>query len=132
MTPPQLKEQLNALLDTLSPDQAELVLDFATLLTQRQVNSKTQKRWPDMETVAAWESALAVAEIYWFQLPESVRQRYLGQTVALLRDRILDSDIELHDLRLRMAAQYLNQPILYLDADAEQEPILLLRSPRLR
>jgi hypothetical protein len=85
-----------------------------------------------METVAAWESALAVAEIYWFQLPESVRQRYLGQTVALLRDRILDSDIELHDLRLRMAAQYLNQPILYLDADAEQEPILLLRSPRLR
>lgn len=41
MTQTQVKEQVNALLDTLPPEQAELVLDFATLLRQRQAHLET-------------------------------------------------------------------------------------------
>ena len=79
-----------------------------------------------------WEAALAAAEEYWFQLPTSVRGEYTGSVVALLRDRILDGDTELKVLRRRVTVQYPNQPILYLDADAEQEPPLFVLSPYLR
>lgn len=132
MTLPQVKRQLSALIDKLPPDQAELVLDFAVLLHQRQPHSYTHQRSPDAESVSDWEMALVTAETYWFQLPESKRKKYGGRIVALLYDRILDSDTKLRDLRARMVTQHPNQPILYLDADSEPEPALFIRSPRLR
>lgn len=136
MTQTQVKEQLNALLDKLPPDQAELVLDFAALLRQRQSHLekqvKTQENRPEIENVTDWETSLAEAERYWFQLSEAVRAQYAGRIVALLRNQILDADIELKALRRRIAMQYSDQPVLYMDANAEQEPILIMRSPRLR
>lgn len=81
---------------------------------------------------AEWEADLAVAEGYWFQLPVLVRARYTGQVVALLQNQILDADIELNALRQRVAIEYLNQPVLYINADAEQTPPLFVRSPRFR
>jgi hypothetical protein len=82
------------------------------------------------ESAEAWEEALALAEEYWFQLPEAARQQYAGRTVALLRNCILDADEKLRDLRKRVTALYPDQPVLYLDADAEQELALIVRSPR--
>ena len=81
---------------------------------------------------AEWEAALAVAEEYWFQLPLLVRAKYTGQVVALLQNHILDADIELKVLRQRVAIEYPNQPVLYINADAEQTPPLFVRSPRFR
>lgn len=132
MTQTQVKEELNTLIDALSPDQAKLVLDFAALLRQRQINLEAQTKIQEDTPINEWETALATAESYWFQLPEKVRTQYTGRTVALLRNRILDADATLKALRKRMTEQYPNQPILYLEADAEQEPVLVIRSPRLR
>jgi len=84
------------------------------------------------KTPTEWEAALAAAEEYWFQLPETMRTQYSGRVVALLRDSILDADPKLKILRRSVAVQYPNQPILYLDADAEQEPPLFVLSPHLR
>jgi hypothetical protein len=132
MTPPQVKEQLNALIDNLPQDQAQLVLDFANLLHQRRPKSKSRKRLPASEPISEWEKSLATAETYWFELSESTRQQYTGRVVALLRNRILDSDVSLQELRRRVNLLHPDQPILYLDANAEQEPALFVRSPRLR
>lgn len=130
MTHHQIKEQLTILLDLLPPEQAELVLDFATLLQHRQAQLKDQP--PKTQNGSTWETALASAEEYWFHLSEAARQKYAGQIVALLRNQILDSDADLKHLRKRMLGQYPDQPILYLDAEAEQEPPLFVRSPRLQ
>ena len=136
MTQTQVKEQLNALLDRLPPEQAELVLDFATLLRQRQSQLekkvKTQENRLAIENVTDWETSLAEAERYWFQLPEAVRVQYTGSIIALLRTQILGADVDLKVLRRRIAEQYPEQPVLYMDANAEREPILIMRSPRLR
>lgn len=78
-----------------------------------------------------WETALANAETYWFQLPEATQSQYKGKTVAILHDQILDSDVELAALRERVIKAYPNQPVLYLPADAEQLPPLFVRGPRL-
>lgn len=132
MTELQVKEQLNTLLDALPLDQAELLLDFASLLRQRQVHVKKPDYLPIVDAATEWEAALAAAEAYWFQLPEITRTQYKNRTVALLRDRILDADGQLSALRRRIAAQYPEQPVLYLDANAEREPALTVHSPRLR
>lgn len=132
MTQTQVKEELNTLIDALPPDQARLVLDFAALLRQRQVSLEAQTKTPEDALINEWAAALAKAESYWFQLPENVRAEYAGRTVALLRNRILDADVALKNLRSRVTAQYPNQPVLYLEADAEQEPALIIRSPCLR
>ena len=79
-----------------------------------------------------WEAALAAAEDYWFHLPETTRTQYTGRVVALLGDQILGADTELKVLRRTIAAQYPNQPVLYLDADTEQESPLFISSPQLR
>lgn len=134
MTQSQVKEQLTALIDVLPPEQAELVLDFASLLRHRYIQA-VQQALPQAnprsaDSALTWEEALASAEVYWFQLPETTRQQYSGRTVALLRNRILDADEKLRDLRKRVTALYPDQPVLYLDADAEQEPPLFVRSPR--
>lgn len=132
MTQTQVKEELNTLIDALPPEQAELVLDFAILLSQRQVSLETPMKAQESAPISEWEAALVKAESYWFQLPENVRAQYAGHTVALLRNRILDADVALKTLRSRVAKQYPDQPVLYLAADAEQDPILMIRSPRLR
>lgn len=128
----QVKKQLNTIIDLLPEEQAELVLDFALLLRQRQSEPLSSDRLNSATTSTEWETALADAEDYWFQLPESVRTQYSEQTVALLRDRILDADTQLNALRKRVTLQYPDQPVLYLDADAEPAPPLFVRSPRLR
>ena len=132
MTQTQVKEQLNILLDKLPPDQAELVLDFATLLRQRQSHLEKQEKSPEIEPVTNWDTTLAEAEQYWFQLPGAVRSQYAGRIVALLPNQILDADVELKALRRRIAVQYPDQPVLYMDANAAQDPVLIMRSPRLR
>lgn len=132
MTQTQIKERLNALFDTLPEDQAALLLDFAVMLRQRQTQSTSFARVNAGAAPTEWEAALAAAEEYWFQLPESTRSQYSGRVVALLYDRILDDDEKLKTLRHRITAQYPNQPVLYLDADAEQEPPLFVLSPHLK
>jgi hypothetical protein len=132
MTQTQVKEQLNALVDLLPAEQAALLLDFAVLLRQRQTQTASATRADSTTSLTEWEAALATAEEYWFQLPESVRARYSNQTVAILREQILDADQQLKILRQRVASKYPNQPVLYLDADAELMPLLFVRSPRLR
>ncbi|MFN8494435.1 MAG: hypothetical protein U0350_42940 [Caldilineaceae bacterium] len=132
MTQTQVKEELNTLIDALPPDQAELVLDFAVLLRQRQGSHETQAKTQEGAPLSEWEAALVKAEKYWFQLPENVRAQYAGRIVALSHNRILDTDLELKVLRKRITEQYPDQPILYLETDAEQEPVLVIRSPRLR
>jgi hypothetical protein len=132
MTQTQIKERLNALVDTLPEDQATLLLDFAVMLRQRQTQSTLTARLTADTAPTEWEAALAAAEEYWFQLPESTRSQYSGRVVALLYDRVLDTDTELKTLRRRVTAQYPDQPVLYLDADAEQEPPLFVLSPHLK
>lgn len=132
MTQTQVKEQLNALLDLLPVEQAELVLDFAVLLRQRQIQIKPTEQVIAIPDLSEWETALADAEEYWFQLPDSIRAQYQNKTVALLRDQIIDADLQLQTLRQRVTSQYPDQPVLYLDADAEKLPPLYIRSPRLR
>ena len=84
------------------------------------------------ENATEWEADLATAEEYWFQLPTSVRDKYTGQVVALLHDRILGADVTVKALRKRIAMQYPNQSVLYINADAEQEPSLVVLSSHLR
>jgi hypothetical protein len=132
MTQAQIKERLNALIDLLPTEQAELLLDFAVLLRQRQVQTGPPDNVNSATDSTEWEVALAAAEEYWFQLSETTRTQYRGRVVALLYDRILDTDTELNALRRRIAAQYPNQPVLYLDADAEREQPLFVLSPLLR
>lgn len=79
-----------------------------------------------------WEAELAIAEEYWFQLSVAVRSKYTGKVVALLHNRILGVDVTVKALRKRIAIQYPDQPVLYIDADAEQEPSLVVLSPHLR
>lgn len=132
MTQAQVKEQLNALIDLLPTEQAELVLDFAVLLRQRQLQTKPTEQVVAVPDLPEWETALAAAEEYWFQLSDSVRAQYQNQTVALLRDQIIDADIQLQALRKRVTSNYPDQPVLYLDADTEKLLPLYIRSPRLR
>lgn len=132
MTQTQVKEQLNALLDLLPVEQAELVLDFAVLLRQRQIQTKPTEQVIAIPDLSEWETALANAEEYWFQLPDSIRAQYQNKTVALLRDQIIDADVQLQTLRQRVTSEYPDQPVLYLDANAEKLPPLYIRSPRLR
>lgn len=127
----QVKEQLNELVDQLSVEQAELLLDFAVLLRQRRRQDQITAPIESMPAPTVWEAALVAAEEYWFQLPEAIRRQYEGKTVALLRDRLLDADAQLSVLRKRISAQYPDQPVLYLEADAEPLPPLYVRSPRL-
>lgn len=132
MTQTQVKEQLNTLIDLLPAEQAELVLDFAVLLRQRQMQTKPTDQVSATPDATEWETALAAAEEFWFQLPHSSRAQYQNKTVALLRNQIIDADIQIHALRKRVTSQYPDQPVLYLDADAEKLPPLYIRSPRLR
>lgn len=132
MTQTQVKEQLNALLDLLPAEQAELVLDFAVLLRQRQIQTRPTEQGIAVPDLSEWETALAAAEDYWFQLPDSSRAQYKNKTVALLRDQILDADVQLQALRKRLTSQYPDQPVLYLDADAEKLPPLFLFGPHFR
>jgi hypothetical protein len=81
-----------------------LVLDFAALLHRRRPDSPTPPSGPDGESISDWETALATAEAFWFQLPESKRKPYSGRIVALLYDRVLDSDVQMRALRARMVA----------------------------
>lgn len=132
MTQAQVKEQLNALIDLLPTEQAELVLDFAVLLRQRQIQTKPTEQVVAVPDLSEWETALAAAEEYWFQLADSVRAQYQNKTVALLRDQIIDADIQLQALRKRVISNYPDQPVLYLDANTEKLLPLYIRSPRLR
>jgi len=124
MTRIQVKENLDRLIERLPDDKAELLLDFAAFLSQH-------PHAPESAALSQDEQELARAEEYWFGLPEEARRACSGKTVAVTANRIVDSDTDLAALRRRVTAQSLDQVILFINAEAEREPILVLRSPRL-
>jgi len=129
MTREEVKEQLEALLDELPGDKAQMLLDFAAFLKQQAragVPPTPQEDWTD------WERAIIAAEEYWFSLPEETRRAYVGKTAAVIEGRILDADSNIRELEVRIRAQYPDQPVLYIEGEAEQFPALFIRSPRLR
>jgi hypothetical protein len=119
-----IRENLVKLFERLPDDKAELLLEFATFLSR-------QARLPESTGLTPAERELERAEDYWFGLPESTRRLYSGQTVAVTSERIVDADPGLSVLRHRVAEQHPGQVVLFIDAAAEREPELVLRSPRL-
>src|SRR5262249_36125159 len=127
MTHRELKERLDALLDELPEDKASLLLDFAAFLRQQ---AETAQPVP-ANGWELWEQAIIAAEEYWFGLPEAARHSYGNKIVAVVAGRILDADTDSATLLMRVQAGYPDQPILYIEAQAERLPPLTFRSPRL-
>ncbi len=124
-----MKEKLDALLEALPTDKAQLLLDFATFL-KHQVSPGPMPSHGSEFTV--WEQEIIAAEEYWFSLPEETRRAYVGKTVAVIESRILDADENRSTLRQRVRAQYPDQPVLYIEGEAQPMPSLIIRSPRFR
>ena len=125
----EVKERLEALLEALPDDKAQLLLDFATFLKQQtpaRVPPAAREAWTD------WERAIIAAEEYWFSLPEETRHSYGSQMVAVIQGQILDTDRDRQALRRRVFAKYPDTTVLYIEADAEPMPSLIIRSPRFR
>jgi hypothetical protein len=127
MTRKEVKKKLEALLDSLPVDKAELVLEFAASLGQ-ELQSSSKESTPSDE-LSAWEQELATAEDYWFGLPEAERRKYSGQMVAVLENKIVGSDPDVQKLQQKVAINYPRQPVLYIDGEATREPALVIRSP---
>jgi hypothetical protein len=128
MTYGEVKQRLITVLDSLPPDKAEAVLDFAQFL-QQQVEGQPatpEDEWDE------WERAIIAAEEYWFSLPEETRQGYIGKTVAVVEGRILDADRDRSALQERVRGQYPDQPVLYIEGEAKYLEPLVVRSPRLK
>ena len=130
MTDQEVKERLLTVLDTLPPDKAEAVLDFATFLHE-QVRAQQGQPAPEPEQ-NEWDRAIDAAEEYWFGLPEATRQSYIGRTAALVERRILDADSDRIALEERVVRQYPDLPVLYVEGETEQFKPLVVLSPRLR
>lgn len=134
MTRQEIHERLDTLLAELPPDKAQLLLDFATFL---KTQATAQSDLPLASAPAhieedAWDKAIVAAETYWFSLSLETRQAYKGQMVAVTPERILDSDPDRRTLRQRVMARYPDQPVLYIEAEAEPLEPVVVRSPRLR
>lgn len=119
MTLREIQLRLEILLAKLPEKKAEQVLEFAEALQAEEMGDD------------AWTRALVEAESYWFSLPLTAREQFTGKVVALKANKILDTDASLTALQQRVRAQFPNQPVLYLDANAQPEPTLVMRSPRL-
>ncbi|MBI3760252.1 MAG: hypothetical protein HY260_00085 [Chloroflexi bacterium] len=131
MTISEVKERLGSIVDVLPSDKAQLLLDFATFLKQQfrgEVESPAQIESDN--GLDDWDREIVAAEEYWFSLPESTRQNYSGKTVAVAKDRILDADGDIDALTGRIEAQYPDLPVLYIEAEAERLPTLVILSPR--
>ncbi len=128
MTRQEVKKKLEALLESLPVDKAELVLEFATSLG-RELQSSSKESTPNDE-LFAWEQALAMAEDYWFSLPETERRKYAGQMVAVLENKIVGTASDGQTLSRQVAMKYPRQPVLYIQGEATREPTLIVRSPR--
>jgi len=126
MTLGEVKEQLEALLETLPEDKAQLLLDFAAFLKQQTQTPPAEAAWD------AWDRAIIEAEDYWFSLPEKTRRSYMGKTAAVVAGQILDADSDRATLRARVRAKYSNRPVLYVEGEAERLQPLVVLSPRLR
>jgi hypothetical protein len=124
----EISQQRINLVDVLSFEKAQLLLEFATFLKQ-QSEAYVQ---PTAENLDEWETAIQQAEAYWFSLPESVRQLYAGKSVAIVQTQIVDSDPQLRSLKQRVRQRFPLQPVLYIEADTTELPSLIVRSPRLR
>ncbi len=133
MTREEVKEQLEALLDELPGDKVQLLLDFAAFLKQQAQTDERllQPPMPEAEW-NDWDRAIIAAEEYWFSLPEATRHAYIGKTVAVIEGRILDADSDPEALTARIEAQYPDQPVLYVEGEAERLRPLVVLSPRLR
>ena len=133
MTRDEVRMKLIELVSGLPQTQAELLLDFAGLLRRHsQLSNLPIAAAEPTGDLDDWDRALIAAEEYWFALPESVRREYSGKTAAVQAGRILDSDESLTALHDRILQHYLDQPVLFIEGDAEREPILVLHSPQLR
>lgn len=128
----QVKQQLIEAVDSLSYERVQQLLDFAAFLKQRSDTIPEPKLGTEEVSLDAWEESLRNTEAYWFSLPESVRSSYKGKVVALLKDQIVDSDEQLRTLKERVRKNLADQPVLYVEADAELLPPLTIRSPKLR
>jgi len=130
----ELKERIEDVLEALPAEKAEMVLDYAAYLKERATRGHEtipEVVSPDEEEDTG-ERELAEAEAYWFDLPEKTHRSYLGKTVAVQKGAILDSDSNLASLRRRVEERHADEVVLYIEADAEREPVLVLRSPRLK
>jgi hypothetical protein len=125
----EISQQLINLVDVLSFEKAQQLLEFATFLQQQ---SEAHVQPPIAENLDEWEIAIQQAEAYWFSLPESVRQLYAGKSVAIVQNQIVDSDPQLRSLKQRVRQRFPLQPVLYIEADTTELPSLIIRSPRLR
>lgn len=128
----QVKQQLVDAVDALSYERMQQLLDFAAFLKQRSDIIPESEQGTEDGSHNAWEESLCNAEVYWFSLPEQVRRTYEGKVVALLKDQIVDSDQQLRTLKQRVRKNLADQPVLYLEVDAELLPPLSIRSPKLR
>ena len=128
MTRGDVKEKLDALLEVLPDDKAELLLDFAAFLKQ-QVQAEVQQP-PAIESEAGldiWDQEIIAAEDYWFGLPEETRRAYVGKTAAVIASRILDSDSDREALETRIETQYPDRPVLYIEGEAKYlEPLVVI------
>jgi hypothetical protein len=125
MTRQEVKKRLEALLEVLPADKAELVLEFAASLGRELQSSSKESALGD--ELSAWEQALASAEDYWFSLPEAERRKYSGQMVAVLENKIVGADRDGQTLRQKVGMNYPRQPVLYIDGEATREPALIVR-----
>ena len=125
MTRDEVKEKLEALLNELPGDKAQLLLDFAAFLKQLVPPSGPPE-------LTDWERQLVTAEDYWFGLPEEVRRSYSGKIVAVLPDKIVAADQDRAALRRKVKALYPDRAVLYVSPDEERHQPLVIRSPRLR
>lgn len=131
MTPAEVKERLNALVDVLPEDQARLLVEIASVLEQ---HAWPEAHLPDappaQDELDDWDREIVAAEEYWFGLPGVTRRNYAGKLVAVARDGILDADADEDALADRIETKYPNRPVLYIEAEAERLPPLVIRSPR--
>lgn len=83
--------------------------DFVLEAVQRHVALYRQKRI-QAETEA------------WYRLPESKRQRYAGQYVAISNGEIVDSDLDRLVLYHRIKERFGREPILIIAGDEQSMP----------
>ena len=124
----EIKQQLFNVVDALSFEKLQQLLEFAALLRQR----SELVAQPAQENLDEWEKAISRAESYWFALPKTVQQIYSGKVVAIINDQIVDSDPQLRSLKQRVRQQFPQQPVLYIEANAALLQPLVIRSPKLR
>jgi hypothetical protein len=88
----------------------------------------------DTQTVRQTRAAaddLAVEQAAWFARPAAERRQFAGHYVAVQSRQVIDRDSDQRALYLRVRERFGTQPVLIVNADWEEPPTLVVRSPRL-